>query len=60
MNYAELQEEINTSPTIEQCARMGSTHAAYGWGKNPYSWWPETHRAAYVKEYEAEKAKNNA
>jgi hypothetical protein len=34
-NFAELQKQLDTNPTLEQCARQGSTHFAYGWGRNP-------------------------
>jgi len=26
---------MDTNPTLEQCARAGNTHFAYGWGRNP-------------------------
>lgn len=58
MNYAELQKEIDTGPTIEQCKRMGATHAAYGWGCNACNWWPEANRVAYIEAYKAEKVKS--
>ena len=35
LNYADLQKQLDTNPTLEQCARQGSTHFAYGWSRSP-------------------------
>ncbi|KVR21650.1 hypothetical protein WK13_34500 [Burkholderia ubonensis] len=31
VNFAELQHQIDTNPTDEQCYETGKTHRAYGW-----------------------------
>jgi hypothetical protein len=31
INFAELQHQLDTCPTDEQCYGMGQKHRAYGW-----------------------------
>lgn len=49
INYAELEAQLQNNPTLEQCRRMGSTHAAYGWSKAPWGHWSEEQKAAYAE-----------
>jgi hypothetical protein len=51
VNYAELQKEIDTCPTLATCYRLGNTHAAYGWAPNQQGDWNEQQRIAYLEGY---------
>lgn len=55
VNYAELEHQLQTNPTLAQCERMGSTHHAYGWARTPWGTWNEEQHAAYFKGYDDHK-----
>ena len=47
INYAEREAKLRDNPTLEECYRQGSTHAAYGWSRNPWGHWTDEQKAAY-------------
>ncbi|CAA2141409.1 hypothetical protein [Hyphomicrobium sp. ghe19] len=51
INYAELEERLQTNPTLAMCERQGSTHRAYGWAPNPWGHWTAMQKAAYMQGY---------
>lgn len=60
MNYAELQHQWDTAPTVEMCRRFGETHAAYGWTRRCSRAATEEGRKAYNEGYDAETARMRA
>lgn len=53
-NFAVLQQQLDTNPTLAQCARQGSTHFAYGWGRNhPIGATTQAQKDAYNTAYTA-------
>ena len=60
INFAELQRQLDTNPTLEQCARQGSTHFAYGWSRTPpIGAQTAAQRDAYNNAYNAARAAAN-
>lgn len=48
MNYAELQARFDRGEvTPDECKRLGSTHAAYGWACTPPGHFTDEQKAAY-------------
>lgn len=51
-NFAALQQQMDTHPTLDQCRRAGQTHRAYGWVKTyPIGARNAEQRAAYDEGY---------
>lgn len=59
MNYAELQKQFDTDPSLEMCHRQGGTHAAYGWSSNPAGHYTSEQIEAYRKGYRDYKEKES-
>ena len=61
VNFAELQHQLDTNPTLAQCERQGSTHCAYGWSRTPPIGAKTAEQlAAYDKGYDSEKIRQAA
>lgn len=58
MNYAELQRQIDETPTVETARRLGSTHSAYGWLPTFPHTWPQVLKNAYIASYRKETRKS--
>lgn len=55
MNFAEKQAAIDAGElTVEQAARLGSTHKAYGWAPAVPVWWAVELQEAYRRGYDSE------
>ena len=53
MNYADLQRRIDKAElTLDECKRLGNTHAAYGWAQQCQGNFSDDQRAAYVEGYQ--------
>ena len=54
-NYAEFQRRIDEGRVSKlEARRMGSTHKAYGWSRNPPHWWADYLQEAYNSGYNSQ------
>lgn len=57
-NWAEHDNTMRDNATLEDCRKLGASHAGYGWSKTPWGHWTEEQQQAYREGFEAYKKLN--